>query len=347
MSQIIKPGTGGGGGSGIIQTIAGDIGSITGANVTIFANNATNNSGASVLFNNAGTVSTLQLSDASANIFLGDLSGNLSLTGHGNVGVGSESLGALTSGSQNVAIGLGSLDQLLTGNLNVAIGEGSGTLCTGSESNNIFIGNRGGTGDNNVIRIGSTTSGGPTQNFQAGIVGNQPAQADHVIIDPGTGQLGSYPNVFFEANLSSPQTTTASSTTDVVIFDQLIVNTGGGYDNTTGIFTSPQAGIYSFSTVVSYSNLTTLVGNTMLILAYTGSQQSLRLVNQSNVIVTPGSGGSVILSASWNVFLNAGQTMFVQPFVDGTGSYLIFGQLSSSVAFNFTSQFTGILISSV
>ena len=36
----------GSGGSGLIQTIAGDTGSITGANVTIYADNAANNSGA-------------------------------------------------------------------------------------------------------------------------------------------------------------------------------------------------------------------------------------------------------------------------------------------------------------
>src|SRR5580692_10574025 len=92
MSQIYKPGTGGGGG-GVIDTILGDVGSITGATVTIYANNAGNNSGASVEFVNSGTISTPNLSDANLNTFLGTDSGNSTVSGSG---IENTSLGALS-----------------------------------------------------------------------------------------------------------------------------------------------------------------------------------------------------------------------------------------------------------
>lgn len=131
--------------TGTIQTIAGDSGSITGAAVTIFSNNAANNSGASVKFVNSGTTSTLNFTDANSNTFIGNLSGNLSfnqaannsgfganslsvivsatgLNGLANSAFGSGSLAACTTGSNNCAFGRLTLNQLTTSGSNVAVG---------------------------------------------------------------------------------------------------------------------------------------------------------------------------------------------------------------------------------
>ena len=225
MSQIAKSSTGGGGGG--IETINGDIGSITGPVVTIFANNATVNSGSTVLFENSGTVSTLNVSDASGNTFIGNGSGsvpqggvsNTSLgyfnaqfltNGSGNTIIGYNSLGVATtatgnsslgygclglldSGSNNVAIGYqGVLNNLLTGSNNIAIGGGSGEVYASSESNNILIQNEGVVGESNVLRIGTqgTLDGEVDECFIAGIVGVTTSNSEMVTIDSTTGQLG-------------------------------------------------------------------------------------------------------------------------------------------------------------
>lgn len=207
--------------SSLIKIINGDTGSITGNIVTIFANNAANNAGASVKFINSGTVSTFNLTDANGNTLLGKLTGNLTLTGVQNTAVGSgalvatttgsynsalglSSLGALTTGisnvsvgyascaalttgSQNISLGYFSLDLLLTGNNNIALQ--SGHNYTSSESNNILIWNAGVLGESNKIRIGTSGSGAGQQNqtFIAGITGVTAAGSPVAV--SSTGQL--------------------------------------------------------------------------------------------------------------------------------------------------------------
>lgn len=222
MSQISSRGTGGGG-SGIIETITGDTGSITGANVTIFANRATLNSGSSVSFNNSGTVSTFNVTDSIGNTLIGNLSGNLTLTGVNNTSLGGESLKSLTSGNNNVAIGQSALESnltsganvaiglnslneltggigdnvaigvsagnnLLTGTNNVIIGSSSGLQLMAAESNNILIENSGVISESGAIRVGS--AGTHTTNFQSGITGVTVAASAPVAV-ASTGQLSS------------------------------------------------------------------------------------------------------------------------------------------------------------
>jgi hypothetical protein len=49
----------------------------------------------------------------------------------------------------------------------------------------------------------------------------------------------------------------SSTTSNTITFDHVITNIGGGYDNTTGIFTVPTAGLYVFSwSIEAYGQLT-------------------------------------------------------------------------------------------
>lgn len=142
------------------------------------------------------------------NLFVGILSGNTSLTGTdnvgigngvlddvtssiGNVGVGSIALSALTSGGGfNTCVGDGSLFQLVTGALNTCVGYSAGSSYTGAESRNIIIGNKTGTvGESNTTRIGNT--GSTTSCFIDGISGVSVANTNMVTINTVTGQLGS------------------------------------------------------------------------------------------------------------------------------------------------------------
>lgn len=197
-----------GGGGGIIQTINGDTGSITGPVVTIYANNAANNSGSSVKFVNSGTVSKMNLSDANGNTCLGYLAGSATLSGIRNTAVGPFAMNVAGNSNVNVAIGTASLTSLTAGDSNCCVGSQSGLyLLTGrnnvlissdlagqnymsAESNNILLGNVGVGGENNVIRIGQQGSGNRQQNkaFLAGVTGVTVAASSPVAVD-SNGQL--------------------------------------------------------------------------------------------------------------------------------------------------------------
>ena len=224
MDNTGQLGTSAGGGSGIV-TIDGDTGSATGATVT-FTGNGASNAGSSVRFAAAGSTVDLQTSDASDNTLVGFNSGNGTLSGATNSGLGyatlhslttgtdnsamgaaalhsvntgdentaagENSLGLLTSGSFNTSMGVGSLSALLTGSLNIAIGWESGLNYTTSESSNILIGNPGVVSEGNAIHIGTQGSGAGQQDtcFIAGITGVTVASSAAVLINTGTGQLG-------------------------------------------------------------------------------------------------------------------------------------------------------------
>jgi hypothetical protein len=220
MSQAGSNSSSGSGGSGI-QTIDGDVGSVTGSTVTLTGGS----SGA--IFTGAGTVMTesfnflamnsaasistisidgmivynagLNAATVSDNTFVGASAGtNLSATYIGNTSIGTDSL-QIFAGTGNTSAGYQSLLNINTttddpSNNNTTFGVSTGNNYTGSESNNILIGPNvlGVLGESNVIRIGNQGSGDSQQNkcFIAGIVGNTVANAQSVTINSSTGQLG-------------------------------------------------------------------------------------------------------------------------------------------------------------
>ena len=135
MSQITKNASGGGG-SGI-TTINGDSGSITGSNVTIFANRATSNCGLTVGFDNSGTTSTLNVTDVDGNTHIGFNAG--APGGNRNTSLGSGAMdNAATTAEANTAIGQGSLS-VVSGDLNVGVGLNAGFGLSAGDGNT-FIG---------------------------------------------------------------------------------------------------------------------------------------------------------------------------------------------------------------
>lgn len=218
MSQIYKN-SGGGGGGTPIETINGDSGSITGSTVTIYANQAALNAGASVAFVNSGTVSTLNVTDSRSSTYIGEGAGQLvgvstggnentavgfaalssvSNSGNVNCAFGVDSLQGLTNGDFNTACGVSTAELMTTGSANCLFGYIAGQSYTGAESNNIIIGPNvlGTLGESGVIRIGDSASVSPqTTCFIAGIAGVLPATASMTLINPSTGQLGNAFNV--------------------------------------------------------------------------------------------------------------------------------------------------------
>ncbi len=111
----------------------------------------------------SGTV----LSSGGSNTLIGSSVGLLITTGAGNTGMGHNSLSAsfiagLSTGSDNTAIGNDTLFQA-NGSRNTVLGSGSGSSLMTTDSDNILINALGGAGDNNTMRIGRGTGAGNYQ----------------------------------------------------------------------------------------------------------------------------------------------------------------------------------------
>lgn len=176
-----------------IETIDGDTGSVTGSTVTLEAGIATAHCGSSVSFSGSGTTMTMNVTDSSNNTIIGLNSGNGSITGNNNVGlgtvvldtltsgdfnvaIGDASINSITSGSSNTGVGVSSIANVSTGSFNTAIGHLAGSGYNLANSSNISIGyNAQGTaGQSNTLRIGASTaaiSGGLVRAFIYGIDG--------------------------------------------------------------------------------------------------------------------------------------------------------------------------------
>ena len=274
------------GGGGLIQTINGDTGSITGSTVTIYTAANINLSGATVGFFNSGTTSLFQLTDGS-NMFIGNAAGTVNFQGangvdnmsfgsqtlsslfltlgtaNGNSAFGAEALQNLNTGNNNTSLGYHCLQNLKTGNYNLGIGQVAGFNYSTSESSNIIICNSGIALDSNVIRIGTQGSGAGQQNtcYIAGIVGVTNSNAQLVTVNSSTGQLG----VSTGGSIISTWTDVTSSTQTLA--------TGNGYatDNAGGVtYTLP-----------STANL----------------GDEIRILGKSGVAtITPGTGQQIVMS---------------------------------------------------
>lgn len=223
MSQILNP-SGNSSGSGI-ETINGDVGSVTGSVVTLTGGT----SGA--VFTGAGTTMTESfnflampaaptstngyisigglkyLNFRNGNTLIGQAPGNdIDATAISNRFVGNSIAEFLTTGDQNIALGTSIYVTLTTGSRNIGIGNsiandatdftgsnniflGNNIFSLGSEENCIYIGAISASGgENSVIRLGD--NGLHTNCYIGGINGVTVSNAVPVTIDSTTGQLG-------------------------------------------------------------------------------------------------------------------------------------------------------------
>lgn len=136
--------------------------------ITIFSDNASNNSGGSVEFFNSGSTSTLNLTDSLDNTFLGRDAGNTTLTGDNNVSVGKSAASSLTTGNLNVALGSQAMQNATTASDCVAIGFNALSQATFNASGMVAIGSNScfalTTGNDNTacgyLSLSSCTTGG-------------------------------------------------------------------------------------------------------------------------------------------------------------------------------------------
>lgn len=190
---------------GAITATAGDV-VITAGNLTL--PNTTNTPTGEITFGGNRFISNF----GTGNTFIGQGSGNTTLSSTNNAGVGTTALAGLTSGAgntslgnqagqainsgaTNVAIGDVALYQLTTGSNNVCVGYLSGAnYTTSGESSNICINATGTAAESNVLRIGNGTGTSAAQlnkSFINGIRGITTANANAIaVLIDSAGQLG-------------------------------------------------------------------------------------------------------------------------------------------------------------
>lgn len=117
------------------QNIAGDTGTISGTNLTIYADNVANNAGQSVKFTNSGAISTLNLTDANLNTMLGKNCGKLGQTYNTTVGIGASAGNSMTTATGCVFVGSAAGFANTSGVYNTFIGGSSGLATTTGSSN--------------------------------------------------------------------------------------------------------------------------------------------------------------------------------------------------------------------
>lgn len=105
---------------------------------------------------------------------------------------------------------------------------------------------------NGQLWIGSTTS----RHVKLGNLISPDGSISIGYLSPNITLQVSPPPVVFSAYLSSPQSNlTGDSTNYFIIFNGILINTGGAYNPATGIFTAPVAGNYMFSYAIQIFNL--------------------------------------------------------------------------------------------
>jgi hypothetical protein len=111
--------------------------------------------GFSALYQDNAGSNKFTVSSNGENTAIGYLALYLDTTGAGNTGLGYQAIYVNTNGNGNTALGDSALGALTSGSNNVAVGYQAGLNIT-TGNNNIYIGNAGVSGDNGVIRIGTT-----------------------------------------------------------------------------------------------------------------------------------------------------------------------------------------------
>jgi predicted acyltransferase (DUF342 family) len=123
------------------------------------------------------------------NVAVGFEAMRLNTFGQANIAIGDQALESVINTDANIAIGHRAL-QNSTGNGNIAIGDIAGIALTGSEFGNIYIGNTGTVGDNQVIRIGQAQ----TDTFLIGnlfVRGRIESAVEDLALESSTGTVSS------------------------------------------------------------------------------------------------------------------------------------------------------------
>jgi len=135
--------------------------------------------------NTAVGFNALNANTGGSNVAVGERAAEANTLGAVNTAVGSLALNLNTTGTENTAVGRRALENLDGGHENTAVGWGAGMAYTGTETNNICIGDQttGIAGESNFIRIGDNS---PSN----GIVVSDATLNNALLIGTGLGSEG-------------------------------------------------------------------------------------------------------------------------------------------------------------
>jgi len=319
-------------GSGGISVIDGDTGSVTGSTVTITSGNSTQNSGSSVAFVGSGSVLTLDVTDSNFNTIIGNSSGNVTIPGNKNTGLGYSVLSSLTTGANsNVAIGPNALTATTTGFDNISIGDSSLLINTTGQQN-IAIGVAAlgsNTTGSNIVAVGYNAANGLTAgpNTAIGDRSMQASSSGTNNVAVGEGTLTSNTNSQNTAVGSLALTNNTSGTRNTAVgSDALYGTTTSSYNVAMGyqaLYGSNTAGGFGGNTAIGSqaSQLNTSGGNNVA-LGYTALQTNTTGSGNTalgyaalyqlgtgtgNTAIGNGAGSALTSSESNNVYIGSGQ----------------------------------------
>lgn len=281
------------------------------------AGNTTNNPLLAINNVGVGNDALTLISTGNNNTALGTQALEATSTGTNNVGVGHLSLTALDSGDNNVAVGNLALESLDNGDENIAIGFSAGSNYTGSESDNILIGNQGVVGENNVMRLGTQGTGAGQQDvtFIAGIYGSTYGGTNQVVFINSLGKIGSSTGtdgqVIIGATAGNPIWNTLTAGTNVTITNTAnnieIAVPGLGTEVIDGDTGSASGPVLTFTAIATGASTT---------FSATGTVVTLNLEDASqNVIIGKTAGGG---TATGNVGI--GHNVFHDLVTGGDGN---------------------------
>jgi hypothetical protein len=125
----------------------------------------------------------------------------------------------------------------------------------------------------------------------------------------------------FQAYLNANQIIGASAFT-TVIFNATTTNVGSAYNVATGIFTAPATDFYSFECTL-WNEMNTSGAQTELLISYIGSVQTNRLFQNGSGAWS--SAVTMIVSSSWSMPMTAGDTVQIQAYATGAGTFTEIG----------------------
>ncbi len=341
MSQAGTNGSSGGGGGTITSvqtanatpqfTLSGSTETVDFGITNLFLGDNGSNITSATFSTAYGQLSGTALTSGIANTFCGYKSGNSVSTGGACTAIGFAAQYLGVSGNYNTSVGYESLYAVVSGTNNIALGYLAGSIYAGASSSNIAIGNNGvNVTESNTIRIGTPGSGAGQQNrnFQAGITGVTTVGSPVLISSTGQlsdGGFGTATQVwtsngagvspswqaaggiseYFSVNLTSPQNNvTGDGTQYQIAFDTQLTSTpNSNYNTSTGVYTAPATGIYSFSKTLSV--IPNASGATQIISYWNGSAFNIRSAQEefaANI-------GGFILSDTITIPMTAGDTM--------------------------------------
>lgn len=153
--------------------------------------------------------------------------------------------------------------------------------------------------------------------------------------------LGLFSPVNFSAYITSAfiMNATGDGTLYTVLCNNIIIDNGEAYNGSTGIFTAPLTGMYSFTTALSLANLTTSFNNYYAYFHQTGSITNDYSIIYGNLESLIGTGNVIHWNGASDIYLVAGDQVSLVVQVSGSTKTVFIG--GGLTATNFSGCYIG------